>query len=503
MSQHNSSLEQAMMEMIEVQKRTDIRLGAIEAHTMSSSTPEWMVSRVLSAAVRFTQFKGPELSIRILNVRHEKELIFMSAIEGDAATVHKLLSEGQASVLDIASGTGHTALHLAVLRSHVNVVSILLQFGADPLLENSSQETPYDMAWSTILCFEDTRNSATFRVPEIKNLFPSTSALEERRTFSRIHQIVLKLLPADLEKELCRDAAQIDLPDADGRTPLHWAAGRGDTKAVRILLDNGADPDRPDRIGQGPLRSAMKASDPECMKALLYSGARVMQQDHWDQTCLQAAMYYNDPVAFAIPLIDAGIDINAKDCIGTFALLEAVRMGHIDAVVMLIDRGADVNLSDQSGITPFLAAVDSNSHAMVRVLLHTGFVDTSARDAAKQNVLHISAAKSDLDMLMLLIAAHITGVHVNDLREDGLSGIEIAEKRREAELQEKAAEEKVEVDETWIIAYGKLLESVIAHVDSPPPYKDEEDQFTDYCTGTESAASSVYIDAIQYMSLST
>lgn len=467
--------------------------------------PQWMIARMLSTAIRLTPSKGPELSIRTLNIRHEKELIFMSALQGDTATVHKLLSEGQASVLDIANGTGHTALHIAVMRSQVDVISILMQFGAEPLLENSTQETPYDMAWNTILCFGDTANAPAFRVPEIKNLFPSTSALEDRRTFSRIHQIVLKLLPTDLEKELLRDDSKLDSPDSDGRSPLHWAAGRGDSNAVRILLRYGSNPDQADRIGQGPLRSAMKASDPDCMEALLDAGAWVMQRDHWEQTCLQAAMYYNDPVAFGLPLINAGIDINAKDCIGTFALLEAVRMGHADAVIMLVDRGADVNLSDDSGFTPFLAAVQNDNHVIVRILLQTGLVDTGTKDVTKQNVLHIAAANADYDMLILLTAAGLTGILVNDVREDGLSAIEVAEKRREAELQEKVIEEKAEVNETWIVAYGELLESIVAHVECPPPYKDEEDQFTEYYTDhwTESAASSVYIDAFQHFSLST
>ena len=237
------------------------------------------------------------------------------------------------------------------------------------------------------------------------------------------------------------------------------------------------------------------------MKALLHSGAWVMQRDHWEQTCLQAAMYYNDPVAFALPLIDAGIDINAQDFSGAFALLEAVRMGHIDAVILLVDRGADVNLADMRGVTPFLAAVHQNNHAMVRVLLQTRLVDTGAQDYTMQNVLHIAAERSDMAMLMLLTAVRMEGVLVDQSREDGLSPIQVAEKRRELELQEKVSEEKVEVDETWIIAYGELLESIVSRAGSPLPYKDEEDQYTDYYTDhwTESATSSIYVDASQHV----
>ena len=244
-----------------------------------------------------------------------------------------------------------------------------------------------------------------------------------------MHRIVLKGLSLDLETELLRDATKIDVPDSDGRTPLHWAAGRGDLKAVLTLLRHGADPNRAGRIGQGPLRSAIKASDPACMEAFLESGARVIQRDRWEQTCLQAAMYDIDPIPFIIPLINAGIDINATDFSGAFALLEAVRYGHINAVIMLIDHGADVDLADIRGHTPFIAAVDRNNHAMVRILLETARVETGARDRTMQTVLHVAAEKSDTNMLMLLTAARTQDLSADQIREDGMSPVQVAEKR--------------------------------------------------------------------------
>ncbi|KAK5696832.1 hypothetical protein LTR97_008136 [Elasticomyces elasticus] len=464
--------------------------------SMSYYFPRWLVSSVLATAIRFTSHKGPEMTISTLRQRDSTDLIFTAAESGDAVTVRRLITEGNASVIDVASGTGHTPLHLAVIRSHVEVITALLQFGAEPLLENATQETPYDMAWSTVLCFEDTPNSSTFRVEEVKKLFPSTAALEERRTFSRIHQIVLKLIHIDLETELKSKRLDIDIPDSDGRTALHWASGRGDENAVSLLLQYGANPNFADRIGQGPLRSSLKASDPTCMELLIKYGANIMQTDHWEQTCLQAAMYYSDPTGFGMPLIQAGIDINAQDCTKSSALLEAVRMMHHDAVTMLLDNGADVNIRDCNGLTPLLEAVARNDHVAVKLILRTHIVDATARDGRQRNVLHYAAEHADIAMLRLLAVARLEDLDVKSAREDGLSAIDIAEKRFGREVEEASVDEKLAIDEDWIKTFTVLLESVMERARLViPPFKDEEDQSTEFLT--DSPADSLYLDALQ------
>lgn len=124
--------------------------------------PQWLVARMVSAAIHFSTEAGPELSLRTLNVRHPDAPIFKAAWENDSTTVNRLLEDGEALVMEIAHGLGHTPLHLAVIRSNVEVITVLMQYGAEQFLENATQEVPYDMAWATILCFEDTPMSSVF-----------------------------------------------------------------------------------------------------------------------------------------------------------------------------------------------------------------------------------------------------------------------------------------------------------------------------------------------------
>ncbi len=50
-------------------------------------------------------------------------------------------------------------------------------------------------------------------------------------------------------------------------------------------------------------------------------------------------------------LLDAGIDVNARDARGMTALIAASEHGHVAVVKLLLDRGADVHLKNKMGAT--------------------------------------------------------------------------------------------------------------------------------------------------------
>lgn len=311
------------------------------------------------------------------------------------------------------------------------------------------------MAWSTIYSFQGTPNAVNWRVDEIRNLFPTLEYVEDRRKFTRLHQIVLQILHIDLEKELLRNRSAIDQEDADGRTPLSWAAARGDNKAVETLLRHGASPNIPDRIGQGPLRQSIKAHDASCTKLLLAYGANVDHTDNWKQTALQSALYYTDPVSFLIPLLAAGSKVNTRDSQGNTPLIEACVGNHPDAVRLLLDHGAEVNCANDTGCTSLHQSVRFNSHEALEIILNTD-VQHSSRDRCGFSVLHWAAEWADIRTLGLLRQARLRGVHVEDKRADGLTAIDVAEQRR----QEKHPKDKQTADSIWITAFGDFLESV-------------------------------------------
>ena len=315
------------------------------------------------------------------------------------------------------------------------------------------------MAWNTIFCFQGTPNASAWRVDEIRALFPNVDHVEDRRRFTRIHKIVLRILHLDLEKELLRDRSMIDQVDEDGRTALSWAAARGDSKSVEALLRHGASPDTPDRIGQGPLRQAMKAHDSTCAKLLLAYGAKVDQRDNWKQTALLSAMYYSDPVSFALPLLKAGALVNVRDSQGHCPLMEAVSCNHVEAVKLLLNHGADVDCANDTGCTPLHQGVRHNSHEALAALLEMD-VDYAVRDLEKRTVLHWAAEHADLETISLLRVERLQGLSADDKDENGLTAIDIAEKRSDEEKERGHNT----IDSNWITAFSDLLESLMGFI---------------------------------------
>lgn len=118
--------------------------------------PRWFLARILSLVVKFQDAQTPEVSLRILNMRSSCESIFRYAEYGDADSIQFLLAKGRGSVLDVTDDSGHSPLHvrvcntssilrliwiqLAVAKSHVEVIDILLKMGSEPYLENRTQE---------------------------------------------------------------------------------------------------------------------------------------------------------------------------------------------------------------------------------------------------------------------------------------------------------------------------------------------------------------------------
>jgi hypothetical protein len=102
--------------------------------------PRWFLSRALAFSLRTAGCLKPELSLRMLNVRSPFESIFVGAGFNDAALVRSVIANNRGSVLDVTEMDGHSALHLAVQLSHVESIKVLLEMGAEPYLENTTQE---------------------------------------------------------------------------------------------------------------------------------------------------------------------------------------------------------------------------------------------------------------------------------------------------------------------------------------------------------------------------
>jgi uncharacterized protein len=171
---------------------------------------------------------------------------------------------------------------------------------------------------------------------------------------------------------LIRAGARIDTANSYGVTPLALAAGNGTTAVVEQLLAGGADPNGTVRAGETALMLAARTGNVEAVRMLLSAGASVDAKETWNgQTALMwAAAAGHGPVVQL--LIDHRADIDARSNGGTTPLLFAVRRGDMAAVRALLASGADVKGARADGATALLVAVINGHEDLVDLLLDKG-----------------------------------------------------------------------------------------------------------------------------------
>jgi ankyrin repeat protein len=157
------------------------------------------------------------------------------------------------------------------------------------------------------------------------------------------------------------------------------AAMRGDKAAVRSLVQKKADVNAPQIDGTTALHWAVQADDLELTDLLIRSGAKVSVTNVAGATPLQLAAV-NGGAELLDRLIAAGADPNAPlTRSGDTALMIAARTGKVDAVRVLIDRGAKVNGQETWGGTTAVMWAVSEKHPEVAKLLIERGADVNAR----------------------------------------------------------------------------------------------------------------------------
>ena len=143
-------------------------------------------------------------------------------------------------------------------------------------------------------------------------------------------------------RALIAQKADVNAPQADGATALHWAVFKGNKEIADMLLRAGANPKAANREGSTPLWLASVNGDAAMIEALLTAGADPNETLPLGRTPLMTAARTGNVAAMKV-LVDRGADVNAKETArGTTPLMWAADEGHPAAVKFLIDRGADI-----------------------------------------------------------------------------------------------------------------------------------------------------------------
>ncbi len=172
---------------------------------------------------------------------------------------------------------------------------------------------------------------------------------------------------------LIRSGARVETANRYGVTPLSIASTNGSAAMIGRLLDAGADPNTALPDGETVLMTAARTGAIEAVKALLTHGAHVdAREPSKGQTALMWAAAENNAAVVKV-LVEAGGDVHAQSKAGRFTpLMFAVRGGHVEATRALLDSGADVNATIPDGTSALVVAVINAHYELAAVLLDKG-----------------------------------------------------------------------------------------------------------------------------------
>jgi ankyrin repeat protein len=195
----------------------------------------------------------------------------------------------------------------------------------------------------------------------------------------------------DMVDRLIKAGANVNAKNDYGSTPMSEAAINGNVAVMDRLLKAGADPESPNGDGQTALMVLARTNNVEAAKLLLGRGAKVNAVEKWrEQTALMWAAAEGQPAMTKL-LVSGGADVNARSKVnnwerqvtaearaiarptgGLTPLLYASRQGCLECVKALAEGGADLDLGDPDNVSPLLIATLNGRWDVAKYLINKG-----------------------------------------------------------------------------------------------------------------------------------
>ena len=265
-----------------------------------------------------------------------------------------------------------------------------------------------------------------------------------------------------------------------GRTPLAWAACRGDDRAIVTLSSHGADVNTLDVQHSGVVGHAADRSYVTCVRLLLKAGADPdIASTHGFKVgnpLNVAARNAYDPMV-SKTLLDFGASVDSCGIDGMTALIHVSRNDKVSFATLLLEHGANINAASAAGQTPLTTAVAFNSHNVLRLLLNRWFEYSECPRLTGPHLLHIAALYADIETITILTNAIHFHLEHDSARAIGESISRLNERSDVTDKLVLAFDELVDFVKRGSPSFGhrdalSLMESGLAYSD--PSISDSE-----------------------------
>jgi ankyrin repeat protein len=282
-------------------------------------------------------------------------------------------------------------------------------------------------------------------------------------------------------RALLKERADVNAPQADGATALHWASHWDDMESVELLLKAGANVNAKNDYEVTPLWLATENGSLVAVQRLLKAGANPNAAISTGETPLMTAVRVGSiPVVKALLAAHANVNAQAGGGREQTALMWAVEQHQIEIVKVLIANKADVNARSEA--RPEYVTFSRGNPQGGRL---TGIADqTLESDGTRPGLrwikkggmtaLMLAARDGDLESAKLLVAA---GAHINDFNPVGKTSLMLAARNDKTPvalwLLEKGADPNIaEAGHTALhLAVARknfeLVQALIAHGANP------------------------------------
>jgi ankyrin repeat protein len=225
-------------------------------------------------------------------------------------------------------------------------------------------------------------------------------------------------------RALVQRKANVNEPQADGMTALHWAARNDDLATARLLLRAGAKADAVNRFGLTPVAMAAQNGSGAMLELLLKAGGKADTANAGGETPLMtAARTGSVPAIKALAAHGAQIDTREK-VMGESALMWAAAENHAEAARVLLELGADVNAQSKAltfpefkwslsgmvstalprgGWTPLMHAARQGSMEAATVLANASGANLNVRDPDGTTALVVAIQNAHYDLAAMLL----------------------------------------------------------------------------------------------------
>ncbi|RMB95423.1 hypothetical protein DUI87_28146 [Hirundo rustica rustica] len=287
-------------------------------------------------------------------------VVYQAAANGDVSTLTAVIREDP-SILESCDREGCTPLMHAVSGRQADTVKLLLKMGANINTQDACGRTSLSLATYLVPrlggqvmggwlegCVSLLRNGAKQNIPDKNGRLPLHAATAEPD---------VRLLSLLLQQS---NLSEINHQDNEGMTSLHWAAFHNRPQHTQTLLHKGADPTLVDKDFKTALHWAVQSGNRILCSIILdhWQGPSIINYDDENgKTCMHiaAAAGYSDIISELAKVPKC--NLQALDVDDRTPLHWAAAAGKADCVQTLLDLGIDSSPRDINENTPLTYAI--------------------------------------------------------------------------------------------------------------------------------------------------